>query len=102
MLNFRSTNPVSQSAKGTVSRGVRVATHHGHSWQRCALFGANYVHNALARVVDFELFDAVLKAVIIQGLHLNQRHRVFNTAVALGALFNGRRHVMVRRGQVGI
>ena len=93
---------MSQGTKCAVGGGVGVAAYHGHTGQCSALLGAYHVHDTLAWVVDFELFDAVLDAVIVQGLHLNKRDRVFNAAIALGALFHRGGHVVVRRCQVGI
>src|SRR5258706_7389810 len=51
MLNFAGANTKGQCTHGSMRRGMRVAAHQGHAWQRDTLLRANNMHNALASVV---------------------------------------------------
>ncbi|MCY1367231.1 hypothetical protein D9M69_541570 [compost metagenome] len=58
--------------------------------------------DALAHVVHLEFENAEVVAVLVQGLHLDARDLIgdgLEAALALGA---GGRHVVVRRGDVGV
>src|SRR5690554_7488446 len=76
--------------------GMGIATDDGHARQGGALLGADDVDYALAHVVHAELSDAVLLAVVVQGVYLQARNRVRNTLSAAAG-----RHVMVGHSQVG-
>ncbi|MNJ43854.1 hypothetical protein D3C77_388800 [compost metagenome] len=101
MLDFRGTDAMGQGAKGTMGRGVRVAAHHGHARQGCTLLRADDVDDALTHVIHLEFGNAILVAVFIEGLHLQTRYLVDN-GVDTALAFRGGRHVVVRRGDVGI
>ncbi len=85
-----------QRTERAVGRGVRVAADHAHAWQGCALLRANHVDDALARIIHLEFGDAVLVAVVVEGLHLQARHLILDGTNATLAFGRGR-HVMVRR-----
>ncbi|MNF53551.1 hypothetical protein D3C84_349390 [compost metagenome] len=101
MLDLGSADTVSQCAECAVGRGVGVAADHGHARQGCALLRTDHVNDALAHVIHFEFGDAIFVAVFIEGLHLQTRHLVDN-GVDTALAFRGGRHVVIRRGDVGI
>jgi hypothetical protein len=101
MLDLRSADAVRQRPEGAMGRGVAVAADHGHARQGRTLFRSDDMNNAVTDVVHLEFSDAVLVAIVVEGLHLQTRNRVGNgsdTALAL----RGRRYVVVRGRDVGI
>ena len=89
-----------QAAECTVGGGVGIATNNAHAGQCRALLWPDHMHDALALVLDLELQDAELVAVLIQGFHLNPRYRVNNAFNAPGTVGGG--YVVIRRRQVGV
>ena len=102
VLHFRGADTVGQGAQGAVGGGVGIAADDGHPGQGRALLRPHHMHNTLAHVVDLEFDDVEIAAVVVQGLHLQARHRVGNgrhPATALHALGG---HVVVGHRQVGV
>ena len=98
MFHFRSADAVRQCAECAVGAGVRVAAHYGHARQRRALFGAHYVHDALAFVHKrkirqrAEFFD-----VFVQSVHLQLGNGVLNAFVPIACgrvVVGGGRHAV--------
>ena len=98
MFHFRSADAVRQCAECAVGAGVRVAAHYGHARQRRALFGAHYVHDALAFVHKrkirqrAEFFD-----VFVQSVHLQLGNRVLDALVPIasgGVVVGGGNHAV--------
>jgi len=76
---------------------MRVAADDGHARQGRALLRADHVYDALTRVIHSKFEDRELPAVVVQGLHLQARHRIGDA----GGSVHGR-YVVVRHRQVGI
>jgi len=76
VLHFRGADAVRECPEGTVGGGVGIAAHQGHPRQGGALLRSDDVHDPLAAVVHLVFEDAVLGAVVVQGLDLDARHRV--------------------------
>ena len=77
-----------------------IATDDGHTGQGSALLWANYMYDALARVVDLELLYTEFLAVFIQCDHLGQSNFVGYASKTLFPV--RRRHVVVWCREVGI
>ena len=101
VFDLRRANTVGQGAERAMGRGVRVAADHGHARQCGALLRADHVNDALTHVVHFEFGDAVLVAVVVQGLHLQTGNLIGNRFNPAFALRRGR-YVMVRGRDIGI
>src|SRR5690554_1529305 len=100
MLNFRGSDTVGQTTKGAVSRSMGITTHNAHTRQSRALLRPNHVNDALTLVLDLELENPELVAVLVQGFHLGAGNRIDNAVDA--AVTIGGRHVVVRCRDVGI
>jgi hypothetical protein len=84
VLDFRGADAVREAAERAVRAGVRVAAHHGHPRQGCALLRADHVHDALVLVEVREIdLRAVRLHVGVEGLDLQARHRVAHALDAL-------------------
>ena len=88
-----------QGSESPVGGRVRVAADDGHARQRGALFGSDDVDDALAAVGHVELFDVEPPAVLVQGDHLGLGDGILDAGDA--ARPARRRHVVVRRRQIG-
>ena len=71
-----------------------------HTRQGGALLRADHMHDALALILDLELQDAELVAVLVQGFHLGTGYRVHNAINTLFTVRGG--YVVIRRGDVGV
>ncbi len=96
MLDLRGADAVRQCAEGTMRGGVRITAYDRHARQRRTLFGADHVHDALARIIHSKLHDAEFGTVAVEGLDLDSRDRVCDPLAAIRG-----RYIMVRGGQVG-
>src|SRR5690554_2172205 len=100
VLNFRGTDTMGQTAKGTVGRSMGITTHNAHTRQGRALLRPNHVYDALALVLDLEFQNPELIAVFVQRLHLcagNRIHDALDAPITISG-----RYVMVRCRDVGI
>src|SRR5690606_12115346 len=70
LLNFAGSYTKCDRAKGTVSRGVAVATYDRHTGQGQPKFRADNVYDALVRMAQAIQRNAELFAVLFQRLHL--------------------------------
>src|SRR5690606_1582197 len=68
VLNFRGTDTMGQTAKGTVGRSMGITTHNAHTRQGRALLRPNHVNDALTLVLDLEFQNPELIAVFVQRL----------------------------------
>src|SRR5690606_10610098 len=102
VLHLRGADAVGQAAEGAVGGGVGVAAHHGGAGQGHPQLGADDVDDALADVVDLELGDAELVAVVIEGLHLDAGHLVDDGGDTALALVPVGGHVVVGGGHVAV
>ncbi len=102
VLHLRGAYAMGQGAEGAVGGGVGIPADHGHAGQGCPLLGAHHVDDALAAVIDFELDDVEVAAVVVEGLHLQPGYRVGNGRDAAAALHLLCGDIVVRHRQVGI
>ena len=98
MLNLRGADAERERCECAVRRGVRVATNHRHSRQRCALLRPDYMHDAAAHIAHFEVGQAVFFGVGVERLHLRTRHRVEDHSEPR----RGRRIVVWHRDHAGL
>src|SRR6056297_885633 len=100
VFNLTGANTVSKTAKRSVSRGMGITANYAHTRQSGALLRSDHVNNALALVLDLELKDSKLVAVLVEGFHLDPGHRVHDTFNAPSTV--GGRYVVVWRRNIGI
>ena len=102
MFHLRGADALGHRPESAVGGGVGIAADHGHARQGGARFRPHDMDNALAPVVDLELGDAKVPAVVIQGLHLLAGQGIADAVHAAAALAGFRGDIVFRRRQVGI
>ena len=98
VLDFAGADAKGQSAKGAVRGGVAVAADDGQAGLGDAQFGADDVHDALIAAGHIEQRDAVMGAVVRQGLELQAGVHVEDGQIAI---LGGHGMVHHRESQVG-
>ncbi len=71
MLDLGRADTMRQTGEGPMSRSMGVAAHYGHTWQRCAVLGADHMHDTLALVTERKVGQRTeLTDVGVQSLDL--------------------------------
>ena len=81
---------------------MRVATDDGHARQRCALLGADNVHDALIDIIHIKFTHTEVLAIIVQSLDLNAGDFIAdagNTRLALGS---SGRDIVIGGGDISV
>ena len=81
MFDFRGADSEGQSAKGSVSRGVRITANNGEAWHGETQLRPDHVHDSLILVTEGVNSHPELCGVITQGLHLSARSWFCNRKV---------------------
>ena len=76
---------------------MRIAAHHGHAGQRCALLRADDMHDTLAHICHLEFGDTQFFTILIERFHLQTRNGIGDALRATGS-----RHVVICHRQHGI
>ena len=64
MLHIGGADAHRQSRKSSVRGSVGIAADHGHAGQSRALFGSDYMDNALAHIAERIVFDTVQGTIL--------------------------------------
>ncbi len=94
VLDLGRADAMRQRAEGAMRRGVAVAADDGHAGQGEALLGADDVDDALPVIELIVIFDAEMRGVVGERLHLDRRFRVGDALRTVGG-----RHIVIDHGQ---
>ena len=78
MLHFAGADTECERRECAVRRRVRIAAHHRHSGQRCALLWADHMHDTAPHITHFEIGQAVFFSVGVERLNLHTRYGIKN------------------------
>ena len=100
MLHLGGANALGQRTERPVGGGVGVPADNGHPRLGGALLRPHDVNDALAHIQHAKLPHPVPTAVVVKNHHLLPGHRVGDAVNARSPVV--RRHIVVRRGQIGL